>query len=243
MTLRDYRTRIYERYASHFRDAKTVFDESEANRWGRAYDYYLRGWLPERKDAAIVDIACGSGKLLHFFKKRGYSNLLGVDISPGQVQLARCVTNGVTQGDGIDFLERRTSEFDLITGLDIIEHFDKDEVLRFLDACYNALKPGGRLILQTPNADSPWVSSVRYGDFSHEVCLNPYGIARILALCGFNNIKAREQGPVLHGILSGGRLVCWLCIRAALKVSNLVETGTGGSGIFTRVFIVKGEKD
>ncbi len=226
-----------------FKTQKPIFDERAADSWGRAYNHYLRGWLPDRKGAAIVDVACGAGKLLHFFKKRGYVNFCGVDISPEQVQLARQVIENVTEASAIDFLEEHKFEFDLITGLDIIEHFNKNEVLHFLDACHKALKHGGRLILQTPNAESPWVSSVRYGDFSHEVCFSPNGITRVLSLCGFNKIEPREQGPVVHGLLSAGRFVCWLCIRTGLKLWNLAETGTIGSGIFTRVFIIKGEKD
>lgn len=45
----DYRSRIYERYASCFQDAGAEFDAVAADRWGRAYDWYLRGWLPERR--------------------------------------------------------------------------------------------------------------------------------------------------------------------------------------------------
>ena len=85
----DYRTRIFDRYASRFGNVKPVFDAAAADRLGKAYDHYLRGWLPESKDAAIVDLACGSGDLLRFFKQRGYTNIHGVDVSPEQVELAR----------------------------------------------------------------------------------------------------------------------------------------------------------
>jgi hypothetical protein len=47
-----YRERIYENYASNFQDLSPVFDATLSHRWGRAYDYYLRGWLPKAKDAA-----------------------------------------------------------------------------------------------------------------------------------------------------------------------------------------------
>ena len=64
------------------------------------------------------------------------------------------------------FLHARPQRFDLVTGLDIVEHFTKDEVLDFLDACREALRPGGRLVLQTPNGESPFGGAVRYGDFT-----------------------------------------------------------------------------
>lgn len=72
-----YRSRIYERYASGFRDAGLVFDVVGAERWGKAFDWYLRGRLPGGRNAPILELTCGGGKLQHFFKKRGYQNISG----------------------------------------------------------------------------------------------------------------------------------------------------------------------
>ena len=134
----NYRDRIYVNYASNFQDAGETFDEHASQRWGMSYGYYLRGWLPVSKDANIAEVACGGGRLLNFFKRKGYDRLWGVDLSPQQVKLARQVVPNVTEGDAIQFLESHPREFDLIVGLDIIEHFHKPEVLRFLDACHGA---------------------------------------------------------------------------------------------------------
>jgi SAM-dependent methyltransferase len=240
----DYRTRIYERYASDFQDLSENFDGSAALRWGRAYNYYLRNWLPVEKNASIVDIACGGGKLLYFFKNMQYKNISGVDISSQQVELARQVIPTIDEADVLEWLEAHPSSFDLITGLDIIEHLDKPEVLRFLDACYVALKPDGRLVLQTPNAESPWGSMSRYGDFTHEVGFTPNLLTRLFNLAGFQEMEARETGPVPWGysMISSLRFVIWQFIRLGLKIWNLAETGTAGSGVFTRVFLITGLK-
>jgi len=240
----DYRTRIYENYASNFQDAPEAFNEAAAWHWGRAQRYYFRQWLPEDKNAKIVDLACGGGKLLYFFKRMNYTNVAGVDISPEQVKLARQVTSDVEEANVLDWLEAHPASFDLITGFDIVEHFHKDEVLRFLDACYGALKPGGRLILQTPNAESPWGMSIRYGDFTHEVGFNPNALSRLLALATFRRIESRELGPVPtgHSLKSSVRWLIWQTIRGCLKLWNLAETGGAGSGVFTRVFLISGNR-
>src|SRR5947209_1860262 len=161
-----YRARIYQRYASRERPGAPPFDPVSAAHWGRTYDHYLRGWIPADRGAAIADVGCGAGGLLHFFKARGYVNLSGVDLSAEQVQIARQVVPGVVEGNVFDFLEARPAAFDLVTALDIIEHLHKEEVFRLLDACHHALRPGGRLVLQTPNADSPFAAAIRYGDFT-----------------------------------------------------------------------------
>ena len=237
-----YRVRIYEQYASQFQSAPALFNVEAARRWGKAYRHYLRGWLPEKRECRILDAACGGGKLLQFYLDTGFAAVHGVDVSPEQVALARQVTPNVAQANVLDYLAEGSDAFDLISGLDIVEHFRKEELLQFLDLCFAALKPGGRLVLQTPNADSPWMTSVRYGDFTHELGLSPNSLSRLLAIVGFEAIEAREQGPVPWGysFTSTLRWCAWQCIRAGLKAWNVAETGDAGSGVYTRVFLVSG---
>ena len=240
----DYRQRIYARYGESFQDTGKCFDAAASTRWGKSYHHYLKGWLPSNQDAEIVELASGGGRLLHFLKKAGYRRLTGVDISPDQVSLAKQVVPNIVQCDVLSFLESQRERFDLVIGLDIIEHFHKPEVLHFLDECFAALKPGGTIILQTPNAESPWGSTHRYNDFTHEVCFNPNALSRLLQLVGFSNVESREAGPVPigSGAISSLRFVLWVAIRIGLTMWNLAETGSGGSGIFTRVFFISGVK-
>lgn len=239
-----YRNRLYAAYGKHFQDSGHVFDAEASRRWGKPYRHYLRGWLPTNRDAEIVELACGGGRLLHFLKNAGYQQLTGVDISPDQVALSKQVIGNVVRSDILVFLEGKQNCFDLVIGLDIVEHFTKPEVLQLLDLIYASLKPGGRLILQTPNAESPWASTHRYNDFSHEVCFNPNALSRILRLSGFSDIHAREAGPILIGYsaFSSLRSLVWSFIRLTLKLWNVVETGSIGSGIFTRIFLISGVK-
>jgi 2-polyprenyl-3-methyl-5-hydroxy-6-metoxy-1,4-benzoquinol methylase len=240
----DYRSKIYERYGSNFQDASGIFDKLGAIRWGRAYDHFLRGWLPERKCARILDLACGQGRLLYFFQNRGYDTVVGIDISPEQVSLASQISGAVQQASALEFLDAHPENFDVIVGLDIVEHLHKPEVWRFLNGCYKALRPNGRLILQTPNADSPWGAVHHYGDFTHEVCFTPTSITRLMRLSGFVGVGSRELGPVPLGysIASTVRYVIWQVIRFFIMLWNLVETGSKGSEIFTRVFLVTGKR-
>lgn len=235
-----YRDRVFERYASVFKAGTAGAPTSEIDRWGDAYAVYLSGWLPESRDAAIADVACGPGWLLRFFARRGYGHVAGVDRSAEQVALARSHAPGVECGDVVDFLRKRSGCFDLVTGIDIVEHFTKDEALDFLDACYGALRPGGRLVLQTPNADSPFVGAVRYGDFTHETCFTPTLLRQLLELAGFAEVECREAGPIARGAKSLVRAALWRLIRAGLRLWNLAETGSGGSGVLTRVFLASG---
>jgi 2-polyprenyl-3-methyl-5-hydroxy-6-metoxy-1,4-benzoquinol methylase len=174
----------------------------------------------------------------------GFTNLLGVDLSPDQVSLARraCPRAKIVLGNVQEILEQSTSQFGLITGFDLIEHLRKDELLTMLDLVYGALRPGGRLIVQTPNAESPWGMKVRYGDFTHELAVSPQGLHSVLALNGMSEYEARECGPYPHGAMSFCRFLLWKIIHALLAAWNLIETGSKGSGVYTRVFVAAARK-
>lgn len=49
----------FKEYASYFQNANTIFELIKAQQGGRAHDVYLRGWLPENKNASIIGLACG----------------------------------------------------------------------------------------------------------------------------------------------------------------------------------------
>jgi SAM-dependent methyltransferase len=223
-------------------DATLHFDPSAAGAWGRPYRHYLRGWLPQDLDAPILEVACGGGRLLHTLRSWGYRNLQGVDLSPEQIALSRQVIppDQVHEADAIAFLEAHPTCFDLILGLDLIEHLSKDEALRFLDAARGALRSGGRLILQTPNAASPWGAEYRYGDFTHELGFTPGALQRMLALTGFDSLEAREMGPMPHGFKSFIRWLLWRGLRWGLLAWNYIEMGHPGGRVFTRILLVSG---
>ncbi len=237
-----YRERIYRHYVSRGGSGAAPDARATARR-GRYLRRVLAGWLPADRGAQVADLGCGSGDLLACLQGLGYRRLYGVDASREQVELARRHLPEVVHGDFLELLPDLAGRFDLVTSFDVVEHLDKDQVLAFLDGCHCALRPGGRLILQTPNAESPWGSDVRYGDFTHETCFNAHSLGWLLELCGFRDIAARETGPRPLGLKSLVRTLLWQAIRLGLGIWNLAETGTIGSGVYTRVFLITGVKD
>ncbi len=139
-------------------------------------------------------------------------------------------------------MTQNPAHFGLITGFDIIEHFGKAELLPFLESAVGALRPGGRLILQTPNAESPWFGAVAYGDYTHEWFFTPASLSHILRLCGMTGFEVRASVPYVHGIKSFTRAMIWKLINPFLKLWTTAETGNPGSGIYTRVFAISATK-
>lgn len=233
-----YRQALYAKYSSLTGSiGKPRRDDAD----DALYDRYLRGWLPDDPDAAILDAGCGTGRLLAFLRRRGYSQISGVDLSPQQVELARKAQLPVEQGDVLEYLAERPAAFDFITAMDLVEHLSRDEILRFIELARQALRPGGTLIVQTPNPDSPFFGSVRYGDLTHEIALAPRVMCALLRAGGFGECRLREAAPVAWGysIKSTVRWALWQCLRFGIGFCNIVETGSPGSGVYTRVYLTR----
>jgi len=231
-----YRDRIYSRYP----DKHVGWQDTSSpvyRRWANGAAAHLRGLLPQDKHAACLDLGCGPGNVLYMLRELGYSNTTGVDLSGAWMPVARQICPNVIQADAREYLRNRHQEFDLITAFDVAEHLRKEELLDFLDLIYQALRPGGSVILQTPNAESPWGCMHRYHDLTHELAFDPHSLSDCCSLSGFEKFQAREVGPYVHGIPSLVRRVIWSTIRMGLELWNLAETGAPGSGVYTRVFL------
>ncbi len=240
-----YRKKFYRQYVSkQVRPGGGEPTAEDYQLWAQGAERRFAGWLPEDKSVPILDMGCGAGNFLFALQRLGYSDLTGVDLSPEQVAVAIrwCPGAKIVEGDVFDVLKANPGRFALISGLDILEHFRKEEALTFLELIHRALRPGGRLILQTPNAASPFVGSVAYSDFTHEWFYSPRGLERLLGMAGFTGYECRESGPFAHGLKSWLRTAAWRAVRIGLKLYDLVETGGDNGGIYTRVFVATAVK-
>ena len=107
--------------------------------------------LGEQKPGKLLDVGCGGGRYLHRMQRRGW-NVEGIDFD---AQATRRVTDryGIPTHTG-DLLAAQLPEdsFDAITMSHAIEHLvDPEATLR---ECLRILKPGGRIVIVTPNVES-----------------------------------------------------------------------------------------
>jgi 2-polyprenyl-3-methyl-5-hydroxy-6-metoxy-1,4-benzoquinol methylase len=218
----DYRTRIYARYAS------TREEGSAAGRlpfWRN-----LLGHLPDKR-ARVHELGAGAGGLLDYLRTQGFERLTGVDGSAEQVARARAAGVEVELGEAVASLRARPSQsLDVIIAIDLIEHLTKPEVFELLDECLRTLTPGGRLLVHTVNADSPFFGSVRFGDFTHELAFNRSSISQVLRTVGFREVRCFEDRPLVHGVKSAARAVIWELARTAAVVVLAAETGAFDMG-------------
>lgn len=98
----------------------------------------------------LLDVGCGSGELLAFLNSIGWQGV-GVDPDPAAVQQACAMGLMVHQGS-IEEQNYADNHFDLITLSHVIEHIH-DPIALFKE-CYRIIKPGGQIVVLTPNLNS-----------------------------------------------------------------------------------------
>jgi len=192
--------------------------------------------FPSDRAAAILEIGCGYGAMLHAAREAGYRNIEGVDVSHEQVDAAQTLgIAGVAQGDLLASLEKRpAASLDAVLAFDVLEHFGRDELIPLVDAVHRVLRPGGRWLIHAPNGESPFFGSIRYGDLTHELAFTRVSLSQLMLASGFSSLNAFEDEPVVHGMKSAARSAIWALLRAAMRIYTAAETGETSGHVFTR---------
>jgi SAM-dependent methyltransferase len=162
----------------------------------------------------LLDVGCSSGAFLHSAMNLGFT-AEGVEPSADAAQTARAAGLKVFCG----YLEQANypdASFDAITLIEIVEHLRDARSL--LQECARILKPGGAVLVTTPNAQS-WTAramGARWAGFSlndmggHISFFNPHSIALLAMRCGLRthhietrNVRFFERGqcsPAVHAV-------------------------------------------
>ena len=237
MSTDTYRTRIYDHYVEARGVSLAPLTLAGLSPRAPYLRRLVREHFPADKNAAVLDLGCGHGALLHFARETGYTDLRGVDGSPQQVAAARRLgIEGVVEGDLRDTLASQTdASLDVVVAFDVIEHFTRDELLPFVDQVHRVLKPGGRWIIHVPNGESPFFGTIRFGDLTHELAFTRTSLAQLLLSSGFAEVRCFEDAPVVHGAKSALRWLLWKGFRGVLRLYIAAETGdSSNSHIFSQ---------
>jgi SAM-dependent methyltransferase len=149
---------------------------------------------------SVLDIACGRGEFLGVLKRAGISGV-GVDLDPLMVRAARAAGHQVEEADAFEYLGERRAAFDGIFSAHFIEHLPAERVSKLFELAFRALRPGGRLVVCTPNAAAlPTLQRHFWWDATH-VRLYDVDLLRFLVTeAGF---AGAEGGVNPHNHLTG----------------------------------------
>jgi 2-polyprenyl-3-methyl-5-hydroxy-6-metoxy-1,4-benzoquinol methylase len=155
--------------------------------------YYRANYLshmPADRDARILVISCGPGYLVKMLKDRGYRAVLGIDSDPAKIEVALRHTLPCEVAHAFEYLQGRTSQFDVIIPEQELNHLTLDETVDFLRLCRQALRPGGRAVVYAMNGANPLVGSENLShNIDHFYNVTEYSLQQILQLAGFGQIR------------------------------------------------------
>lgn len=195
--------------------------EEKMNRDEQLFRAEILPLIPKNKEIKLLDIGCGFGSLVSLLKKEGYTNLKGIDLSESQVKIAHDfgMKSEVEVNDISKYLVDKENYFDVITGIDIIEHFSKDELIELLVTLKKSLKTGGIAIFRTPNNDAPFATVFANGDFTHENYMNSSSATQLSLSMGFINIEVNSSHLQVEGALKEVlRKITWAVISTCIKL-------------------------
>jgi toxoflavin synthase len=135
--------------------------------------FTLFGLLPDLAGKAVIDIACGEGYYTRRLRERGAARVVGVDLSPRMIDLARA--QEAQQRLGIDYQvgDGKKLAFDAEFDIAFAAYFlnyahDRRELQEMCDAIARVLRPGGRFITVNANPRLDWDASRSYRKYGFE---------------------------------------------------------------------------
>ena len=224
----EYRQRLYRRYLeSGGGDISMTAPEQAPAGLREMLRHVIAAHFPADRTGPIIDIGCGMGLLIHFARQAGFTDVRGVDISPQMVQSAgRLGIDGIEQGDARGALQARASDSHAaVVSFDVLEHMTRDEMIVLIDEVRRVLRPGGRWIIHTVNAEAPFFGRVRFGDLTHEQAFTQASLQQILLASDYSGVSCYEDTPVPGRPAASIRWLMWKIARLPALFWLIAETG------------------
>lgn len=188
----------------HFLDSLYVTFEDRFRGTREDIKHRLRVYLPHlqpqgagSEPASVLDLGCGRGEWLELIRDHG---ALAVGIDCNRIMVEECRQRGLDarEGDLFSHLESLPlAQVDVVTAFHVVEHLFLDDLIRMLDESLRVLKPGGVLILETPNPENLLVGACNfYYDPTHRHPLPPPVLRYLTEARGFLDISVVELHPV-----------------------------------------------
>lgn len=139
-------------------------------------------------DNVVLDLGSGRGEWLEVLAEHGY-RARGVDLDRGMLAASAKLGHDVIEADALDFLRVQDEDtFSAITAMHLVEHVPNSVLIELLDQTLRVLRPGGVLILETPNPENVLVGACTfYLDPTHRNPIPPLLLQWMVQSRGFQD--------------------------------------------------------
>jgi ubiquinone/menaquinone biosynthesis C-methylase UbiE len=160
-----------------------------ASAWEREYSFKPRMWtgraihLPELPSGSrVLELGCGNGKTLEVMARKDW-DVVGVDISPTALRLAKEMLSRADTGSEVELVEADIrslpfddASFDAVFAIHVFGHMTADDAEKALKETSRVLRIGGYMLVREFS-----VNDLRYGKgevVEKDAFLNKNGILR-----------------------------------------------------------------
>ncbi|MCJ7737877.1 MAG: class I SAM-dependent methyltransferase [Anaerolineae bacterium] len=172
----------------------------------------------------VVDLACGTGDFLTLLQEMGI-RAVGVDTDPECCRVAGERGLTVVQQDVVDYLQMQEAHsVDGFFTAHLVEHLRFETVLRMFQECHRVLRPGGVIVVATPNVRSLFAHlDMYYLHYGHVAFYHPELLRFFLGYCGFVDTSEGENEecsrPLLASVMASD------LERRTVRLSSAGNTG------------------
>jgi 2-polyprenyl-3-methyl-5-hydroxy-6-metoxy-1,4-benzoquinol methylase len=173
---------------------------------------------------SIIDLGCGTGWLANTLSAFGPTS--GVELSPNAIREAKRRYPHVDfeDADILIWEHGKAETFDIVVSQEVLEHVP--DQLKYLKVAYGLLKPGGYLILTTPNARTEYAIDdevqAREPKQPIESWLFPRELRALLNSAGFDVLE-HSSVCLNYGVKGSYRFVNSERLRSLLSKANLTN--------------------
>ena len=141
-------------------------------------------------EALVLDLGCGRGEWLELLQKNGIA-AMGVDLDTGMLAACQQINLKVQCQDALESLKQlQDGSASVVSAFHLVEHLPFDRVKDLVAECHRVLKPGGLLIMETPNPENFMVATHNfYLDPTHLRPIPPDLLAFVPEYLGYESVK------------------------------------------------------
>lgn len=171
----------------------------------RVYAPFIQPLKELDGEAKAIDLGCGRGEWLELITGLGFQPV-GVDLDQGMLDACHELGLQVEQGEALSFIAALPDDSQsLVSAFHLVEHVTFEQLRALVSQALRVLKPGGLLIMETPNPENILVATKDfYLDPTHQRPIPPALLAFLPEYYGFARTKilrlqeSRELADATH---------------------------------------------